>query len=220
MCKNALTLLTFFTALVFLQSQEKKAFLFLGDSYTAATSEKFENGWPFQLIDFLAKKDMANAEPHIVAGAGWTTEKLLEEIEQIDDKKKFDLVGLMIGVNNQYRGLDVQDFEKDFTLLLKIALEFANAKTERVFIVSIPDWGVTPFAKFKDRSKITKEIATFNEVMKERASANGVTYIDVTKSSRNMGVQTTLIASDSLHPSKKLYKTWGKIIGKKLQKQL
>ncbi len=126
----------------------------------------------------------------------------------------------MIGVNNQFRGLSIQEFEKDFENLLKSALIFANSKPEKVFVVSIPNWGVTPFARFKDKDKISRELNTFNESILKIAEKYGVLYIDVTKSSRNMGVQPSLIASDSLHPSARMHKQWGKIIAKKLKKQL
>lgn len=203
-----------------LAQEESLRFLALGDSYTAATGEKIENGWPFQLVQVLSKKNISLGKPKIIAGAGWTTTKLIEEIEVENLHEEYDLVGLMIGVNNQYRSLSVQEFEEDFELLLNKALSLSGNQSNKVFVISIPDWGVTPFARLNDKLKIAKEVKQFNEVIARKSKKNNITYIDVTKSSRNMGVQPNLIASDSLHPSAKMYKVWGKIIGKKLAKQL
>ncbi len=200
-------------------SQEKKMnFLALGDSYTVATGEPIENGWPYQLIAQLGKKDILINEPVIIAGAGWTTTTLLEKLRAVKLPHHFDLVSLMIGVNNQYRGLAIQDFRKEFIILLQKAIAFANGNPSQVVVISIPDWGATPFARFKDREKIALEIAAFNKVVQEEAKRMNVLYVDVTKASKNMAVQPSLIASDSLHPSGRMHKIWAKKIGKRLAK--
>ena len=203
-----------FTAILIYGQEKPLKLLALGDSYTVATSESFNNGWPFQLIAYLEKKDLEFEAPKVIAGAGWTTSKLLEEIEKEKTDNYHDLVFLMIGVNNQYRGLPKEEFQKDFSELLEKSIVYANGKASRTYVVSIPDWGVTPFAKFKNSKKIAREIDEFNTLMQKSSTKMGVHYIDVTKSSKNMAVQPSLIASDSLHPSKRMYKIWAKKMAK------
>ncbi|WP_242158534.1 SGNH/GDSL hydrolase family protein [Aestuariivivens sediminis] len=222
MSYHSIVLRVFLVSLpLFLWAQENPiSFLALGDSYTAATSEKTENGWPYQMVDYLLKKDIPISEPIIIAGPGWTTTTLMAEVKRAPLKNTYGLIGLMIGVNNQFRGLSPEAFETDLLDLLDTALGLANGDSTKVFVVSIPDWGVTPFARFRDKNRITQEIAAFNQIIQSQAEKKHVLFIDVTKSSRNMLVQPGLIASDSLHPSARMHKIWGKIIGKKLLKQL
>lgn len=207
-----------FFALVKAFTQESKSFLALGDSYTDATSELRKNAWPNQLRSFLQKKDIEYAEPEILAGPGWTTSKLLEEIETSALDTSYDLVSLMIGVNNQYRGLEFEQFENEFDELLRKSVQLANNNPKNVFVVSIPNWGVTPFARLKDKTKITSEIARYNKYINEKCKTYKVLFIDVTALSLNMEVDKILIASDSLHPSKKMYRSWAKRMAKKITK--
>lgn len=172
------------------------------------------------MVDFFEKKDIVIQNPIILAGAGWTTTKLLEEINAAGLEKNYGLVALMIGVNNQYRGIDIEVFKKEFTELFEKSITLANYNTSRVVVISIPDWSVTPFAKFKNHEKIVREINTYNEFIKSKCDKKKVHFVDVTKPSQNMAVDKTLITSDSLHPSKKMYRVWAKRIGKKLLKTL
>ena len=195
------------------------SFLALGDSYTIGTSELPKNSWPNQLKDMLDKKGFST-KTTILAKAGWTSEQLLVAVKKSKIKPDFDLVSLFIGVNNQYRSQDIKSFKSDFSILLEKSIELAKNNASKVFVISIPDWSVTPFAKFKDKSKITKELKEYNDFIKQEAKEQGVLYIDITQLSRNAEVNSSLIASDSLHPSKKMYKSWVKKINKKILKKL
>lgn len=220
MYKTNYHLLLFLVFTTLALSQETKLnYLALGDSYTDATSEIRKNGWPQQLINYLEKKDISFEEPTIVAGPGWTTAKLLQEMDTLGLEPPYDLVSLMIGVNNQYRGLSIDSFKEELIVLIDKSIVLAGNNPEKVFLVSIPDWGVTPFAKLKNASKIAKDIAQFNSVIETEAKKRNLTYINVTSSSKNMEVNKNLIASDSLHPSKKMYQVWAKRISKVLLKK-
>ncbi|MEO0507885.1 MAG: GDSL-type esterase/lipase family protein [Bacteroidota bacterium] len=199
-------------------SQEKQyKFLALGDSYTAGTGETLQNSWPVQFVASLKKKGIVVTQSKTIAKAGWTTTDLLKEVAN-EKETDYDLVALLIGVNNQYQGIDPALFEKEFLLLLEQSVLFANNDPSRVFVLSIPDWSVTPFAKYKAKDKIVKELDTYNTFIEATAKKRGVTFIDITKISRNAEVNSALIASDSLHPSKRMYKLWVKKIQKKVLK--
>jgi len=216
-------IILFFNLFVFSQAvaqRDSLVFLALGDSYTAGTSELKINSWPEQLVRELSKKKIAIKAPTIIAGAGWTTEKLISEIEKNNPKADYDLVSLLIGVNNQYRGMDFEVFKKDFPILIETAIKLAQNDPSNVFVLSIPDWGVMPFAKFKDREKISSEIAKYNALIKQETEKRNIYYFDITKNSKNALFDKNLIASDSLHPSKKMYKSWVSKVKKKLIKIL
>ena len=200
--------------------KDSLAFLALGDSYTIGTSEVYRNCWPVQLKEKLSKKKVLLKEPKIIAGAGWTTKKLLEQIDLEKPPATYDFVSLLIGVNNQYRNQSIKDFQSDFLLLLDKSIALAQNDKSKVFILSIPDWSITPFARFKDKTKISKEIKAYNEIIENEAKKREVLFIDITKSSREALFDHSLIAKDSLHPSRKMYKAWVKKITKKLDKYL
>ena len=185
------------------------SYLALGDSYTIGESVKESERWPVQLSNSLRNK---LNKPVIIAKSGWTTDQLIDTLNKINFNKKFDFVSLLIGVNNQYRGRSVENFKEGFTILLKKSIEYANYKKERVMVVSIPDWGVTPFAKNKNRTIIGNEIDAFNKVIRDECMKNNITFFNITEISRKAVNDNSLIAEDGLHPSKKMYKQWVKII--------
>ena len=185
------------------------SYLALGDSYTIGESVKESERWPVQLSNSLRNK---LNKPVIIAKSGWTTDQLIDTLNKINFNKKFDFVSLLIGVNNQYRGRSVENFKEGFTILLKKSIEYANYKKERVMVVSIPDWGVTPFAKNKNRTIIGNEIDAFNKVIHDECMKNNITFFNITEISRKAVNNNSLIAEDGLHPSKKMYKQWVKII--------
>ena len=185
------------------------SYLALGDSYTIGESVKESERWPVQLSNSLRNK---LNKPVIIAKSGWTTDQLIDTLNKINFNKKFDFVSLLIGVNNQYRGRSVENFKEGFIILLKKSIEYANYKKERVLVVSIPDWGVTPFAKNKDRTIIGNEIDAFNKVIHDECMKNNITFFNITEISRKAVNDNSLIAEDGLHPSKKMYKQWVKII--------
>jgi lysophospholipase L1-like esterase len=182
--------------------------LALGDSYTIGESVGVPERWPVQLAAALRERGIPAAEPVIVAQTGWTTGELLDGIEQQDPSGPFDLVSLLIGVNNQYRGGSLDEYRSEFRLLLQRAIAFAGGDPGRMIVLSIPDWGVTPFASSRDRERIASEIDQFNEVNREEAESAGAHYIDITPISRQAATDPELVAADGLHPSGMMYSAW------------
>ncbi len=183
-------------------------FLALGDSYTIGENVKSAERWPVQLTSNLRKKGVPLAEPLIIARTGWTTEDLEANINQYGPDKTFGLVTLMIGVNNQYHGHNLAEYREDFQKLLKRAIRYADNDPLHVLVFSIPDWSVTPYARTRNRSKISKAIDDFNRVNYEETSRAGAQYIDITDMSRAARSDTSLLAKDGLHPSGKMYAEW------------
>lgn len=186
--------------------------LALGDSYTIGEGVGESERWPVQLVAALRQQSLQVAEPQIIAQTGWTTDQLLAAIQREDPSGTFELVSLLIGVNNQFRGYHDKEYRTQFRTLLKQAVTFAGGEATRVIVVSIPDWSVTPFAAGRDRSQIAAEIDRFNTVNLEEARKAGVRYVDVTPSSRRAAIDPMLVASDGLHPSPKMYETWVRLI--------
>lgn len=190
-------------------------FLALGDSYTIGERVAEEERWPVQLVERL-NGEMSKKlwPPHIIARTGWTTNELQAGINNADLNPPYDLVSLLIGVNNQYRGYSVDQYKKEFTELLEQAIQFAGDNPEQVFVVSIPDYGVTPFAEAQnlDKEKIEKEIDNYNDIAKKIAGEYQIEYFDITSISRKAENEPSLIAKDGLHPSGKMYKEWVELI--------
>ena len=191
-------------------------FLALGDSYTIGESVPEDERWPNQLAELIKSSpqfDETNGsiEVTIMARTGWTTDELWNGIQAVKVEPPYDLVSLLIGVNNQYRGRDVQEYREGFVFLLNKAIEYAGSDSSRVIVLSIPDWGVTPFASSRDSKKIAVEINQFNTVNEEESIKAGVHYVDVTPISREAVTDASLIASDGLHPSGKMYAEWAKL---------
>lgn len=185
-------------------------FLALGDSYTIGESVASNQRWPVQLVRALRADDVEVAKPRIIAKTGWTTDELSEAVEDADLEQRFDLVSLMVGVNDQYRGRSTDDYRDDMVPLLERAIELAGGVPGRVIVVSIPDWGVTPFARKDERSaaRIAGEIDAFNDVNRALAEEYGARYVDVTDISREVADDILLVANDGLHPSPQQYRRW------------
>lgn len=183
-------------------------FLALGDSYTIGESVAEHERWPNQLVNLLNHSNPKYALPTIVAKTGWTTDELEQAIATSQLNDHYDLVSLLIGVNNQYRGLSTIDYQIEFERLLKKALELAGGKNHRVVVISIPDWGVTPFAEGRDRNKIASEIDEFNHINQILSEQYHVHYVEITQHSRTAATDLSLIADDKLHPSGKMYAHW------------
>lgn len=188
-------------------TQEIKTFLALGDSYTIGESVEVEMRWPMQLSQAL-KAQKSTLKPTLIAKTGWTTDELLEGINQAALDDSYDYVSLLIGVNNQYRGRSVASFEPEFTTLLKRAIALSKNKTDGVFVLSIPDWGVMPFAEGRDRKQIAHEIDAYNARIERICKAYGVRYFNITEISRQASENADLIAIDGLHPSGDMYAAW------------
>lgn len=184
------------------------SYLALGDSYTIGESVATDQRWPVQLADSLRRRGYSMAEPHIIARTGWTTDELQAGIARENPEGPFTLVSLLIGVNNQYRGRSVENFREQFRELLIQAIGFADGNPSRVIVLSIPDWGVTPFAGNRDRDRIASEIDTFNRVKREETENANAHFIPITGISRQAADDRSLIAGDGLHPSGKMYQLW------------
>ncbi|HET7704664.1 MAG TPA: SGNH/GDSL hydrolase family protein [Thermoanaerobaculia bacterium] len=182
-------------------------FLALGDSYTIGEAVAPDERWPALLAQRLEL-----GEPEIVARTGWTTDELSAAIDAAKPQGPFDLVTLLIGVNDQYRGRNVESYRGGFTALLDRAVAFAGNDPRRVVVVSIPDWGVTPFAADRDRAQIAAEIDRYNGVNRDEAGRAGAHYADIGTVSREAASRPDLTASDGLHPSADLYRRWVEII--------
>jgi lysophospholipase L1-like esterase len=194
------------------QSPQPLRVLALGDSYTIGESVAVAGRWPNQLAAVLRTKGLAVTDPEIIAKTGWTTDELSAAIDHANPHGPYALVTLLIGVNNQYRGRDAEQYRKEFSALLHRAVAFAGGDPRRVVVVSVPDWGVTPFAADRDRGKIAAEIDRFNAINREETSRAGAKYADVTPGSRHAATDASLVAGDGLHPSAAMYAQWVKVI--------
>ena len=187
---------------------ETTHFLALGDSYTIGESVKATERWPEQLVTDLKAKGLTLDSLQIIARTGWTTDELLLGVLESPVLPQYDLVTVMVGVNNQYRGRSLDNFRNELSILLEKSIQYAGDDRQRVFVLSIPDWGVTPFAGTRDKAKIASEIDAFNAEIIQLCKAFHLHYIDVTEISRQASVDSTLIATDGLHPSGKMYAKW------------
>jgi len=188
-------------------------FLALGDSYTIGESVTPKERWPVQLAALVRARGVPLGDPAIIAATGWTTDELAAGIDHANPQGTYDLVSLLIGVNNQYRGRGEEEYRQQFLALLQRAIAFAGGEPERVLVLSIPDWGVTPFARHSGRNPaaIAAEIDAFNAINRVEAERAGVHYIDVTPVSRQAANDLSLIADDGLHPSGRMYAEWAQL---------
>ena len=188
--------------------QQIYTYLALGDSYTIGEAVPLTNNFPNLLVQRLRKKGLPVAAPEIIAQTGWTTDELDSAIKGREYLSKYDMVTLLIGVNNQYRGREALQYKMEFEELLKKAIEFANGKPSHVCVVSIPDYGVTPFALSMDAEKIGREIDIFNNINKAVSIQYKTHYVDITPGSREVLSDEELVTTDKLHPSGKEYLKW------------
>lgn len=186
--------------------------LCLGDSYTVGEGIPEEDNWPSQLVHALRKRDIPMAPPTVVAKTGWTSEELLAAVAEAELTPPYEIVTLMIGVNDQYRGRAATDYTRDFEALLSRAIDLAGGRSERVFVLSIPDWSVTPYAKTetpdRDAQTIVDEIKALNAVTARICYQQTIHYIHVTEMSRDARRGELYRAPDGLHYSRKMYSHW------------
>ena len=185
-------------------------YLALGDSYTIGEGIDEPGRWPLQLAARLRADGLALAPPRILARTGWTTDELSAAMDAAEPLGQWDLVSLLIGVNNQYRGLPLADYARGFDALLARAVALAGARAGRVLVLSIPDWGVTPFARRELRSprRIAAELDACNAAAAELCRARGIAFVDITGISRDGGDAPAMLADDGLHPSAAQYARW------------
>ena len=185
-------------------------YLALGDSYTIGEGVPPDGRWPVQLARALREEGLPLADPRVIATTGWTTDELSAAIDAAEPLGTFDLVSLLIGVNNQYRGRSVDAYRDEFDALLARATGFANGRADRVLVLSIPDWGVTPFAiqSGRDRIRIADELDACNAAARDACAARGIAFVDITPASRALGGAPEMLADDGLHPSAAMYVEW------------
>lgn len=190
-----------------------RTYLALGDSYTIGSSVTEPERFPVQAIQLLRQQNINAVDPEIIAVNGWTTLNLLSSLYSYPPQKKtYTFVTLLIGVNNQYQGGSLEEYKSDFAKLLAMAISYAGDINSHVFVLSIPDYSVTPFASGSNTTKIATEIDAFNAANKSISIDAGVHYVDVTGISREAQNDPSLIAGDGLHPSGLQYKKWCELL--------
>ena len=182
-------------------------YLALGDSYTIGESVPEAGRWPMQLAAALRESGVAVADPRIIATTGWTTDELAAAMDAAEPLGGWEFVSLLIGVNNQYRGRDVANYADEFAALLERAIALAGDRPDRVLVLSIPDWGATPFgqASGRDTARIAAELDDYNAAARAACGLRGVAFVDVTPASRAPGAA---VADDGLHPGATQYAAW------------
>ncbi|HWB62715.1 MAG TPA: SGNH/GDSL hydrolase family protein [Chitinophagales bacterium] len=216
MMKKPILVLLLATGLMAMDPAKKHTMLCLGDSYTIGESVHENERFPMQAVQLLKGKGLDFDKPVIIAKTGWTTDELQKGITDAHVSQKFDYVTLLIGVNNEYRGRDAEEYRKQFDELLNTAIDYANGKRSHVFVISIPDWGATPFAandpRQRSRDVIAQEINHFNAINHEEAVKAKVNYVDIGPIARRAIREPDLTAEDNLHPSGKMYAGWAKLL--------
>ncbi|OOQ58911.1 hypothetical protein BC343_07420 [Mucilaginibacter pedocola] len=185
------------------------SYLALGDSYTFGQEVETSKTYPYQLAARLTAAHHPVSSVKVIATTGWTTDELIKGINASDTQgKTYDIVTLLIGVNNQFRGYPKDVYRTEFAQLLNTAIAYANGNKRRVFVLSIPDWGATPFANGRNLEKLSEDIAAFNAINKSETDKQGVAYIDITGISTKAATDASLTAGDGLHPSAAMYSLW------------
>jgi len=186
---------------------DRLTYLALGDSYTIGESVLVNDRWPVQLAGLLRQINMDVTDPDIIACTGWTTAELQDAISKSDNQKKYDLVSLLIGVNNQYRGQPLPIYRTEFQGLLQTAIGFADGKAGHVVVLSIPDWGYSPFAQGRDKAMISAEIDQFNAIAQDECQRANVAFINITPTTRQFTGNTEFVRDD-LHYSGLHMRRW------------
>lgn len=193
--------------------------LALGDSYTIGEGVSLYESFSYQTIQLLRKAGHNFNAPEIIARTGWTTDDLKNAIRNILLQTTYNYVSILIGVNDQYQGKNINDYATNFELLLKQSISFAANNPSNVFVFSIPDWGQTPFASGRNQQQITKEINEFNKVNESLALQYRAHYISI-KGEIKDSMDLTFLAADQLHPSRKEYARWANQLADEIQKLL
>jgi lysophospholipase L1-like esterase len=187
-------------------------YLALGDSYTIGEGVVLADSFPYQAVQLLRSMGLPFCAPEIIAATGWTTDELDAAVDITQTLKHYDVVSLLVGVNNQYRGRSVEEYIPEFEHLLKRGIEFADGNNAHVFVLSIPDWGITPFAADRNGLKISEEIDAYNAAIRHISGLYNVQYIDITSGQRIDGAKEEFLAIDKLHPSGREYAKWAKSV--------
>lgn len=181
------------------------SFLALGDSYSVGEGLEGEQNWPERLFDSIKKNEDTIK---IIAETGFSTNELIQAIDNVVLEKRYNLISIQIGVNDQFRGNSTELFKQDFQKLVQRIKENEFTKWASVFVLSIPDWGATPFGSSWDRIRVTNEIDAFNRIIKGVCNTNNILYIDITQLSRSDPNNWIFVTGDGLHPSSLMYGLW------------
>ena len=185
-------------------------YLALGDSYTIGEGVAADARWPVLLASVLREGGVAIDDPRIIATTGWTTDELSAAMDDAEPLGDWDFVTLLVGVNNQYRGRDCDEYREHFEALLRRAIALAEGRTGRVLVLSIPDWGATRFGadSGRDLGQVSRELDAFNAAARDTCAALGVAFVDITSISRERGNEAAMLADDGLHPSAAMHALW------------
>lgn len=201
-------------------SSKTFTFLALGDSYTIGQGVQPSERFPAQIANLLKSQSLKINEPTYIATTGWTTTSLINAINVQNPAKLFDVVTLLIGVNDQYQRMDTGGYRTRFTQLLNTAISLSTGNKRNVFVLSIPDYSVTPFVSPSDKARVSTEIDQFNNINKQITLQYNITYTDITPSTRQAATDATLIAADGLHPSGKEYAKWAQLLAPLIKREL
>ena len=194
----------------FISSNNKSySFLALGDSYTVGEGVSYEESWPSQFVDYAMERGIDFKNPELIAQTGWKTYDLLNAIKSSNLSVKYDFISLLIGVNNQFNSRPLSEFEDDLNEILT-EINYLKKGNSKVIVISIPDWGYSPYGSNYDRERISDEIDQFNNILKKFSEQNNLNFVDVTQISRLAIKEPNLIAKDNLHPSELMYSEWEK----------
>lgn len=192
-------------------NNESYSFLALGDSYTVGEGVSYEESWPSQFVDYALDRGIDFKNPELIAQTGWKTYDLLNAIKSSNLSVKYDFISLLIGVNNQFNSRPLSEFEDDLNEILT-EINYLKKGNSKVIVISIPDWGYSPYGSSYDRERISDEIDQFNNILKKISEQNNLNFVDVTQISRLAIKEPNLIAEDKLHPSGLMYLEWVKKI--------
>lgn len=188
-------------------NNESYSFLALGDSYTVGEGVSYEESWPSQFVDYALDRGIDFKNPELIAQTGWKTYDLLDAIKSSNLSVKYDFISLLIGVNNQFNSRPLSEFEDDLNEILT-EINYLKKGNSKVIVISIPDWGYSPYGSSYDRDRISDEIDQFNNILKKISEQNNLNFVDVTQISRLAIKEPNLIAEDKLHPSGLMYLEW------------
>ena len=188
-------------------NNESYSFLALGDSYTVGEGVSYEESWPSQFVDYALDRGINFKNPELIAQTGWKTYDLLDAIKSSNLSVKYDFISLLIGVNNQFNSRPLSEFEDDLNEILT-EINYLKKGNSKVIVISIPDWGYSPYGSSYDRDRISDEIDQFNNILKKISEQNNLNFVDVTQISRLAIKEPNLIAEDKLHPSGLMYLEW------------
>lgn len=188
-------------------------YLALGDSYTQGTNLSHGESWPFQLVGYLRNRNINFQDPDVIANFGWTTKELMSAIESRTMGLSYEIVSLCIGVNNQFFQYGLDNYRSDISLLLDRAIALAAGQAENVFVLSIPDYSVTPFARDYDTVRIAQELIEFNKIKKEECNKRNILFIDITGLSREVQGHPEFLLDNGLQLTSESYKKWAEYLG-------